>query len=252
MLNVKYDESAIQGAIEMLKSKQTDDEKLFGYYRLSLLTINRTNVSDTFVDLTYKDNPTITINTISDDEFDGSGEELKYRWGDNFEKEDYIWLEKEYSDWKTRHLIDTKSQEELLKMIVLKSFDIRKARMEGRDSSALEKAFRELLNTSGLSPLHMNAADSGESKDVFGIWIADIEKEEPAQWLEHEGRPLYKDVDNIEKYFEDYFVRPLRNFILQSKSFNVSDKDVSDSVDINSFLEDGEKDESITESSVPE
>lgn len=236
MLNVKYDEGAISSALEHMKIRESDETKFFGFYRLKLLTNNRTDMSDTSIDLTYKDNPIIIHDVISDDSFDGAGEELKYKWGENFEEEDYIWLEKEYGEWRARHRIDTKSQEELLKMIVLKSFDIRQARKEGKDASSLEKAFRDLLNTSALSPLHMNAADSGENKDVFGLWIASIEKEEPAEWLEHEGRPLYKDVDNIEQYFQDYFVRPLKNFILQSKSFNVSDDDVSND-DIESFID---------------
>jgi hypothetical protein len=227
ILNVAYNESAIEAALKQVEVKGgVEEESIWGLYRAKLIIQLRTSLTDNTdnLDLTYRDNPIVNIENIDDDSFDGAGKDLKVFWGENFEESDYIWLEKEYSDWRSRHTIDTKSQEELLKMIVMKSFDIRKARQSGKDASSLEKSFRELLNTSALSPLQMNAANSGENMDTFGSWIADIERDEPAQWLERDGKPLYKDVDNIEEYFQKYFVRPLRNFILQSKDFNITDE----------------------------
>ena len=51
-------------------------------------------------------------------------------------------------------------------------------------------------------------------------WIEEIEKYEPAVWLKNEGHDdLYKDVGNVDEYFQKYFVRPLKNFMLQSKDF---------------------------------
>ena len=35
---------------------------------------------------------------------------------------------------------------------------------------------------------------------------------------------MYRDVGNVEKYFDDYFVRPLKNFVTQSKDFKIDNE----------------------------
>jgi hypothetical protein len=233
MINLKFSESAIQATlkqIETYKERGTESKGFFTLYKGKLYTTSKTsNRIDSTIDLTYDEVTHINVNKneLNDAAFDGAGKDLKDFWGNNFEEADYIWLEKELAEWEGKHDIRTKSEESLLQLIILKRFDIRKAREEGRDTTALEKSYQGLLDTSALSPKLSTAANSGENFDTFGLWIADIEKNEPAQWLETDGKPFYKDVDDVEGYFQRFFVRPLKNFILQSKDFNVDDESLT-------------------------
>lgn len=231
-LNIKYSEEAIEAAKihkKTLEDKGVLDSPFMGIYFSKLYSTNKTTMRiEAGIDLQYSEVTHINVigKEINDDAFDGGGKDLKAFWGTKFQEQDYAWLEGELAEWKNKHKIDTKSEESLLQLIILKRFDIRKAREEDRDTSSLEKEYQALLKTSALSPSMTNVANSGDALDTYGKWIADIEKEEPAQWLEgdgHEKYGMFRDVDDVDGYFQKYFVRPLRNLILQAKDFNIDD-----------------------------
>jgi hypothetical protein len=98
-----------------------------------------------------------------------------------------------------------------------------------------------------ISPNVANANSANKGADSFGLWIADIEKEEPSQWLKGTSMgDIFRDVGNTEEYFQKYIVRPLKNFITQSKDFNIdesqieNDFDAEDGVTNFSNIDDGE------------
>lgn len=223
MLNVKYDESAIDNAIGLMKSKQADETKLFGYYRLSLLTTNRTSVSDTTVDLTYRDNPIINLNSVAPSEFEVS-EYVKDFWGAGYTTEEYRWLEKTLDEWKKTHKCDTKAEEILFREIVFKQFEIEKARENNSSTASLVKELQDIMKTAAVDPAKANIAGAGKSQDTFGMFIKAIEETEPAE-LFGEEREAFKDFQGIEKYFEKYVTRPLKNFITMSRDFNLDSDD---------------------------
>jgi hypothetical protein len=231
LLDTYWDERAVESAIQQCETRGWDKNKLYGVYKSKLLVIHRTSVTDTDVDLSYQYPTTVNISKteIDDNAFEGAAQNLKAFWGDKFEEQDYVWLQNEYNDWKSRHEIKTKSQEELLKMIVLKSFDIRKARDEDRDASSLEKNFRELLKTSGLSPLDMNAAGGGKSKDCFGVWLREISEKRPEEWVE--DKSVYSDVDNLEQYTEKNIKSPLVSLTTGNREFTVEGDEIVEDED---------------------
>jgi len=66
------------------------------------------------------------------------------------------------------------------------------------------------------------------------MWIQDIEREEPAQWLKTDPRgDMYRDVANVEDYFQKYIVRPLKNFIQGSRDFNTDEEEIEKEFDDN-------------------
>jgi hypothetical protein len=224
MLNIVYNQRALDAtrqSIETSRSNGREIESPFGIYRNKIAVTQGSQLNNQIdQDLTYQDSPQITIvpENIGDDL--PNLDELKDFWGDNLTPDDYMWLEGEANQWRKKHKIDTRAEESLLQMIVLKLFAIRKARSEGHPTSSLEKEYQEMLKTSALAPSMTSSADSGENLDTFGKWIEEIEKYEPAVWLKNEGHDdLYKDVGNVDEYFQKYFVRPLKNFMLQSKDF---------------------------------
>ena len=77
------------------------------------------------------------------------------------------------------------------------------------------------MKSLAISPNIANTANANKSTEAFGLWIKDIEELTPAEW--HDKHELFKDMDNLNQYFEDYFVRPIRNFITGSRDFNVQE-----------------------------
>ena len=105
---------------------------------------------------------------------------------------------------------------------------------------------QELMKNLAISPNAINnSLNGGKAMDTFGLWIKDIEIEEPAEWMKGDPRgDIYRDIDNVEEYFEKYTTRPLKNFILQSKDFNIEEgeENIFDDDDL-SLIDDGETEE---------
>lgn len=79
------------------------------------------------------------------------------------------------------------------------------------------------MKSLAISPNMANASTASKSTETFGLWIKDIEELEPAEW--HQDNTIYKDMDNLDFYFQNYFVRPIRNFITGSRDFNITEMD---------------------------
>jgi hypothetical protein len=251
LLNVRYDENALaalKSQINTYAEKGTEFSNVFGVYKGKLTSVQSTEIGkrqDEDLGFVEPMRSVIITNPLDDDE--DSAAELKQFWGDNFNRDDYSWLESEMAAWKKTHRVDSRSEESLLRLIVLKLFDIRRKRNEGDDTTALEKAFQELLKTSALSPALSNQANQGKSLDTFGMWIKDIEQFEPAEW--YADKDMFRDISNVENYYLDYFVKPLKNFIYSSKDFTITDDDSQD-IDFNEIEEDdinGDKSSSVSE-----
>lgn len=225
MLNVKYQEEAIQLALEHITIKQSDPNKFFGFYRLKLLLINRADVNDTLVDLTYVDNPVINTNNNASLEFEVDDEVISF-WGKGYETEDYRWMEQTLDEWKKTHKCDSKAEEILFKEIVFKQLEIEKARQEKKSTASLVKELQEIMKTAAVDPAKANVASAGKSQDTFSAFIKLIEESEPAEVFGAE-RDAFKDFQGIDKYFQKYVTRPLKNFILGSRDFNI-DSDADD------------------------
>lgn len=233
-LNLKYSEEAIQAAlsqIETMKARGNENTPFFGLYKFKLTTASSdVPIADRkHMDLTYQEITNITVSgkKLEDDAFEGAGN-LKEFWGTDNE-EDIKFLQNEYLDFKRTHKLDSHVEIVLLKQVCYKILDIDKARKNnGKNVDAHIKGLQALMKGLAISPDMMNAANSGTSLDTFGQWIEDIEKSEPAEWLEENAHNLYKDVDDTDGYFKKYFLRPLKNFITQSKDFNIEDDEVKD------------------------
>jgi hypothetical protein len=225
ILNVKYDSVALEATkkqIDTAESKGKTIASIFGIYRKNLVDAS----GDRYAkgdDLIFQGDVKYEVNEPLPDSLESS-EFLKEFWGDNLDLTDYIFLEREFAKFKETHKSDTYAEKVLLKLVCFKLLDIAKARSTSASTTGKEKELQELMKNLAISPQYAKAVTDGKSLDAFGVWIAEIEREEPAQWLEGEGRDLFHDVADVEGYFQKYFVRPLKNAILQSKDFNVDDE----------------------------
>ena len=242
MLNVRFEQSAIDAALKHIETKQSDINKVFGLYRAKLLVLFRTSMGDTNIDLTYQYSGGEIIpsqNPLLDEEFE-EARDLKMFWQTD-DKEDIAFLENEFSNFKKTNKAGTHAEIILLKEVCFKLLDMKKDRKGKKSTDSSLKQLMNVMEKLLISPNTVNAANSGENLDTFGSWIAVIEKQEPAQWLEGEGKELYNDVEDVEGYFQKYFVRPLRNFILQAKDWNIDDDGLEDDVDLFKDSADGEE-----------
>ena len=238
-LNLKFDENAVSATVAQLETMNKDgtSEKVFGVYKSKLVQSSKNNFSDSnsIVDLTFHEVEGIALKAedpLENHEPEKTTEELKHFWGDEFEYDDYVWLESEYSKWNKPN---NQNEKTILKLVVLKLLAIRKKINASEDTSKLEKSLTELLTAGALSPVQANAASQGKMKDCFGDWIKDIESNEPAEWWKDHS--IYKDVDNIAEYWKIHVLRPFLNFWGVQKDFDFEgavetgsgDDDLSDS-----------------------
>ena len=221
-LNLKFDENAVSATATQLETMKKDatSEKVFGVYKSKLIQIGKNNFSDnnSAMDLTFYEVEGIALKAedpLENHESEKTTEELKHFWGDEFEYDDYVWLESEYSKWNKPN---NQNEKTILKLVVLKLLYIRKKINANEDTSKLEESLTKLLTAGALSPAQANAASQGKMKDCFGDWIKDIESTTPAEWWKDNS--IYRDVDNIAEYWKTHILRPFLNFWGIQKDFD--------------------------------
>lgn len=145
------------------------------------------------------------IKSIYDDddaEFDMRIEEGKKIFGQGYERNDYVFLYEQYSDWTARHECGTKSQEELFKNICLTQLSLNKAQKTNNVSEIkqLNDAYIKLLDSAKLQP-KQNAGDTTADNQTLGTLIDKWENTRPIPEVDEELR----DVDKIGLYIDVFF-----------------------------------------------
>ncbi len=240
VLNVIYIPSSVEAVKTSIENKLDggkDINNVFGLYKRMLSPHARGGTPNNAgaEDLTFTEPSAKVIEEIREFSI-GSDEEvaeLKEAWGVGLSTDDYEFLEKELADWKRTHKCDNKSEELLLKEICWKELAIKKAREDGKSTAALVKELQDIMKTAAVDPAKANAASGGKSADSFGVWIKDIEQLSPAEWWKDQS--LFKDVDDIKKYAEEFITAPIRKFILGNSREYLTDSSADDTSE-----EDGE------------
>jgi hypothetical protein len=175
-------------------------------------------------------------------------------WGKGFSFDEYEELQKNYLDFKRDYTVEVQGEVFLVQQICYKILELNKTRTGGGSTDGLLKEIQTIMKNSALTPAMANMANSGKAMDTFGMRIATIQKEEPAEWLDGEDRrKKYLNYGDLQ-YFKDYYVRSLKNFILQSKDWNIEgeilkNEDEDDDLEIENFvMEDADDIESKEES----
>lgn len=229
MFNVAFEDMAVMATETHLRNLEFNGKKtdnVFGIYKSKLATASKKNFKDKtgVADITFVEPTTSLPPSDPIENHDKNAEQLKQFWGDNLNFNDYVWLEAEYAKWEADHKIKNSSEITLLKMIVLKLFDVRKARSEGHPTNKLEAEFQDLLKTSALTPAQANAASQGKIADTWGMIIKMVEEETPAE--HYKDYKLFDDHFDLKKYLRDYVSRPITNFFNGHKNYSIEDEDV--------------------------
>lgn len=234
-LNIKYSNEAVDALkkqIETLLENGKSVNAIIGMYLSKLISINPSMDKSAKEDMTYRDVGTIFVDKVLDSKKPAIPKEVIDFWGDDLIGTDIEFLEKEYTKFKETHSTETRAEVVLLKEVCFTLLDIKKARLAGDDTQKKVAELQNLMKNLAISPNATNTTNSGKGQEAFGLWIQDIEQNEPAQWLK--SNPLadmYRDIGNTDEYFQKYFVRPLKNFIMGSKDFNIEDSNDEFSID---------------------
>lgn len=121
-------------------------------------------------------------------------------FGSGFTNEDYLYLQDQYDDWKSRTQVDSKSQELYITRICFKQLDLWKAQRAGKDTTSLDKSLNDLTAAANLQP-KQNVANAATDSLTFGQLIQKWELEKPIP----EPSEEFKDVDGIGKYIRVWF-----------------------------------------------
>lgn len=207
-------------------NEQLADKRRVGHYALlyhgnlatwGSLAANHRESSGTKLDLKFVEptsfnmsNP-VDPNEVSQDVVDF--------WGEGYTSDNYRSFERTLAQFRKTHQIDTRTDLGLLKLIVLKEYQIDKTRIEGKDTTSLEKSYAELIKTAGLN--RISDANSGKNMEAFSLFIKQIEEKSPAEL--YKDRKKFADYDGIDLYLHNYVRKPLKNFMGLSRDFTVDD-----------------------------
>lgn len=249
-LNIRFSNDAVGATKAHINTLLESGKKvtaIFSIYKMKLTATKKSMDKSGLEDMSYEDVGTIyTTEAINTKEIPIPQEVVDF-WGKDISRQEIEYLESQYANFKQTHKADTYAEIVLLKQVCYTMLDIKQARLQGDDTGKLVKELQDLMKNLAISPNVSNAAAASKGQEAFGLWIQDIEREEPAQWLKTDPRgDMYRDVGNVEEYFQKYFVRPLKNFILGSKDFNIDDETENDILsdseenDVFSMIDDGE------------
>jgi hypothetical protein len=121
-------------------------------------------------------------------------------FGSGFTNEDYIYLQDQYDDWRSRTQVDSKSQETYITQICFKQLEIWKAQKSGRDTDKLVKSLNDLMNGANLQP-RQNVGNAATDSLTFGQLIEKWELTSPIP----EPQEEFADPDNIGKFLRVWF-----------------------------------------------
>ena len=88
-----------------------------------------------------------------------------------------------------------------------------------------------------ISPNSVSAANANKMKSAFGLWIEDIEKSSPAEWMESDGVEMYRDTQRWDRYINNFITRPLHNYHTGIANEKIIDEDGKE---VDWSLKDGE------------
>lgn len=142
---------------------------------------------------------------VNDDEDDSEEEfqvtrEMVRTWGKGFTNDEYEFLENQYCDWVTKHVCNTKSQEELFRNIALAQLDARRARERGGKVSDALKALQDLMNSANILP-RQTADNVLADTQTFGTLLKKYEETDPIP----EPEERWRDVDGIRRYMNTWY-----------------------------------------------
>jgi hypothetical protein len=124
-------------------------------------------------------------------------------WGFGFSPEDYEFMNNQFSEWKSKCVIESKPKETLVRELCVLKLQQNKALLEGKVDlyTKLTESYQKTLDRASLTPKIEEASDKAGELPM-GMMIDRYENDRPIP----EPYDEWKDVDGIIKMFTIYFL----------------------------------------------
>lgn len=157
------------------------------------------NTIEKVEDITDEELEKAEVKSLTKDEI----AELASFFGFGYKPEEYEFLRNQYEDWASRCEIKSKVQEEIFKNICVTQLMAQDAKRRGniKDYNDAMKTFQDLLTSANVKPSQKNG-NALVDANTLGTLIQKWENEKPIP----EPDEQFKDVDNIKKYIDTFFL----------------------------------------------
>lgn len=156
----------------------------------------------------------VNVDTISV----GSNEENRKKWGKGYSDEEYERLNDKYDEWIKTSPHNVEGDIIILKNICKMDLKSEELLAEDKDNSKIMSTLMNMIKTAGLDgKSRKKASDEDKANESFGCFIESIEKIMPAD--KYEDEKLYADWTGKGKYYDEYYIRPLRNMVENRRDF---------------------------------
>lgn len=197
--------------------KISADRSRVGAYPSKMQLINWKSKGTTYLD-TVRDRASVVVESAEAlEEMREQGEtgvtKTQFdRWGPGFEEGEYKMLDAHYRSLRDK--IDTNDviQDNLAKDLCEIKIQQIRARSKG-DSKTYQdftKLYQDTLKSANLKVRNAEVDAANDDQACWGVFIRNIEEHTPADI--YQDRSIFKDVDNIQGYFERFITRPVKNF----------------------------------------
>ena len=124
----------------------------------------------------------------------------KKRFGNNYNKEELMFLENEYQDWVSRNECSQKAQELTFENLSILKLMKRNALKKGLSTKDIDKSYQDWLDTGNLKP-KQNTLDTFSDAQTMGTLIQKYEETRPLPDID----PELSDVDKIGLYIDAFY-----------------------------------------------
>ncbi|WP_025912060.1 hypothetical protein [Priestia flexa] len=173
-------------------------------------------------EVSHSDNPESVTQIKVSENFKVSPE-MKKKWGESWNDGDIHYLEDFYDEYKNTYSTDTPAQRNLYRNIAIIHLQAEKQLTDGhlKQYKELMELSSKLHNDGNIKPVQSTGANEDKGLSTYGLWIKEVEREEPCEFFEN--KKIYEDADDLKKYLDKWFVRPFKNIFNLSKDFDVKD-----------------------------
>jgi len=225
-LNIMFSNDALSATkthIQTIIDSGKNVNAVFGIYKQKLTATKKSMDKSGVDDMSYEDVGVIFTSKELNTEVQIPQHIIEF-WGKDYVADEIKYLQSEYVEFTKTFSTANHTEVSLLKQVCYTLLELKNARSAGDPTDKLTKGLQDIMKSLKIAPSSKDKDDGQAGSERFGEWIRDIELYEPAQWLKTDPRgDMYRDVANVEEYFEKYIVRSIKNFITGSKDFNISE-----------------------------
>lgn len=210
-----FDEVIYDSAVQQALEKSSNMARVY-FQKINSLKQYEGKAFDESIRPNFSEHEDIDNNRDSKDRdfnFEVTSETVHF-WGKGFEREEYKFLDNEYSEYTRAYECDTPAMERLLQQASYESLEIRKKRENRQPVDKHLKNLQDILGSANIKPVQETGANASD-QSTFGTLIKKWENEKPIP----DPLPEWKEKDILE-YVKVWFLGHLSKMIGLNNPFS--------------------------------